>query len=171
MIQRAIRLAAAAFLAAALPVQAQNVAPAGPPAGPGAVLLEATDPARLADIIRNAGYKAVLDKTDSGNPVIDTAAEGANFSIYFTECDNGADCWAIHFVSSFTLNEPVGLEVLNDWNKGRTIGQASLLDDDAAQIAHYMTLRHGVSEQNFLYMFDQWRIALRDYMVHIGFRR
>ncbi len=171
MIQRAIRLAGAAVLAATLSVQAQNVAPAGPPAGQGAALLEATYPARLADLIRNAGYEAVLDKTDSGNPVIDSAAEGANFAIYFVECENGADCWAVHFVSAFTLNEPVGLEVLNDWNRDRTIGQASLLEDDAAQIAHYMTLRHGVSEGNFLYMFDQWRIALRDFMVHIGFRR
>ncbi|MFN6976695.1 MAG: YbjN domain-containing protein [Gemmobacter sp.] len=160
----AAALLAIAWVGLAGPVHAQNVAPAAP------ALVSAVDVERIATLIREAGFKAVVDKTDRGNPVIDSAAEGANFSIYFTECDNGADCWSIHYVSSFTLRAPVPTETINDWNRRRTIGQASRLDDGAAQIAHYQTLRHGVTEANFLYMFEQWRIALRDYMGHIGFR-
>jgi hypothetical protein len=165
-----ILLALPLALAAALPAAAQITAPTGVPVTEAPTLLDATDPARLADIIRTAGYRAVLDTTDRGNPVIDSAAEGANFSIYFIECENGADCWALHFVSSFTLVADADMAVLNDWNTRRTIGQAGMIDVKTVQIGHYQPLRHGVSEANFLYMFDQWRIALRDYMAHIGFR-
>ena len=165
-----ILLALPLLLAAALPAAAQITAPGGTPMTEAPRLLDAGEPARIADLIRAAGYRAVLDTTDRGNPVIDSSAEGANFSIYLTECENGADCWAVHYVSSFTLTKDADLAVLNDWNTRRTIGQAGLLDARTVQIAQYQTLRHGVSEANFLYMFDQWRIALRDYMVQIGFR-
>ena len=158
------------ILAAPWPATAQITAPGGAPVTEAPRLIDASDPARLADIVRAAGYRAVLDTTDRGNPVIDSAAEGANFSIYFLECENGADCWAIQFVSSFTLTADIDPAVLNDWNTRRTIGQAGMIDARTVQIGQYQTLRHGVSEANFLYMFEQWRIALRDYMVHIGFR-
>jgi type 1 fimbria pilin len=167
----ALPLILAAAFPSVQPAAAQITAQGGTPVTETPRLLDATDPARVADLIRAAGYRAVLDTTDRGNPVIDSSAEGANFSIYLIECDNGADCWAVHYVSSFTLTEDADLAVLNDWNIRRTIGQAGMLDARAVQIGHYQTLRHGVSEENFLYMFDQWRIALRDYMVHIGFRR
>lgn len=134
------------------------------------LLVDAADPARIAALMVGLGYQAELDTSDPGSPFIRGSAEGANYGIYFYGCTNGVDCRAIQFVAGFTLNSPATLEMANNWNKRRIVGQAYLADSGAIRIAYYVAMQHGVSETNFAFLFGQWRIALRDFMDHIGFR-
>jgi len=134
------------------------------------LLVDAADPARIAQIVNALGSRAELDTSDPGSPFITGSAEGANYIIQFYGCTNGTDCRAIQFVAGFSLNTPPTLEMANNWNKRRIVGQAYVADSGAIRIAHYVAMRHGMSERNFGFLFEQWKIALRDFMDHIGFR-
>jgi hypothetical protein len=133
------------------------------------LLVNASDPARIVALLRALGLRADLDTSDP-TPAIISAAEGANFVIFFYGCTNGQNCRAIQFMAGFQLNTAPTLERINEWNARRIVGQAFLTGDGAARIAHYVALRDGMAEANFAFTVEQWRIALRDYMTHIGFR-
>src|SRR5882757_3344398 len=52
----------------------------------------------VAAWLQKAGYKAELTKDDSGDPVINSAANGSTFKIYFYDCDTAkARCKALQF--------------------------------------------------------------------------
>lgn len=189
---RPARLIAAAALAAALAAPAALAEDQGavePPArglGPAApgtfaapapdagqqarigVLVDSANPARLVDLLRAAGVRAELD-TSEPTPLIVASADGTNFVILFYGCRNGQDCTAIQFISGFQMNTPPTLQRINEWNAGRIVGQAYTAPDGSIRIAHYVALRYGMSETNFAYTVEQWRIALRDFRAHIGF--
>jgi len=134
------------------------------------LLVDAADPPHLAEVIRGLGFSAEFDGSQPGSPFITGSAEGANYGIQFYGCTNGTDCKAIQFVAGFTLSTPPTVDLANNWNKRRIVGQAYLADNGAIRIAYYVAMRHGLSAPNFEFAFEQWRIALRDFMVHIGFR-
>lgn len=196
-LRAALRVAAAAGLALAAPAGAQTAdpltdqtaqkTPAGqasfagtgplpdapaPDAGRQArlgLVVDASNPERLVDILRGMGLRAELD-TSASPPLILGQIEGANFAILFYGCGLAQSCAAIQFVAGFQMADPPGLQRLNEWNAGRILGQAYLDEDGILRIAHYMALRHGVSETNFTFAVQQWGIAVRDFMTHIGFR-
>lgn len=132
------------------------------------LVVDASDPARLVNLLRAQGLRADLD-TSGSTPAIISAAEGANFAILFYGCTNGQNCRAIQFVSGFSMNNPPGLQRINEWNAGRIVGQAFIAQNGAIRIAHYVAMRDGMTEANFGFTVEQWRIALRDFMAHIGF--
>ena len=45
-------------------------------------LLYAADPAKIADVLRDEGYKAKLTQDSDGDPRIRSAIEGIKYSIY-----------------------------------------------------------------------------------------
>ncbi len=148
--------------------------PAAPPADAAqtariGLVVDASNPQRLVELLRAQGLRADLDPSGS-TPLILSAAEGANFGILFYGCTNGRDCRAIQFVASFTMNNAPTLERINEWNAGRIVGQAFIAQNGAIRIAYSVALRDGMTEANFAYTVEMWRVALRDFMAHINFR-
>ncbi len=144
---------------------------AAPMQGAAQTLIVASDPAGIAQVITNHGYRAALEKTQSGNPIIRSAADGVNFDLFFYGCTDGADCRSIRFVAGFRMNPAPTVEQMNDWNKSKTIGMAYVADNGSARLGHFVALGGGVTDANFRAAFDLWRVALRQYADHIGFKR
>ncbi|MCL4187486.1 MAG: YbjN domain-containing protein [Rhodobacteraceae bacterium] len=166
----ALALAAGGAASAQTPPPLAAAPEAGQQSARLGLLVDAADPPRIAEMIRTLGFAAEFDGSEPSSPFIRGSAEGANYGIQFYGCTNGTNCRAIQFVAGFTLNTPPTLEVANNWNKRRIVGQAYIADSGAIRIAYYVAMQHGVSETNFGFLFEQWRIALRDFMDHIGFR-
>lgn len=134
-------------------------------------LVDATDPGRLAELIRSAGFQATLGRSSSGAPMIQSAAEGVNFALFFYGCRENANCRAVQYFVSFRMSNPPSLEQINGFNETKVVGQAYLRTEDRQpRITYYITLDGGVTEQNFLNTFRVWRVLLRDFIAHIGFR-
>jgi hypothetical protein len=160
---------AAAVLGAAAPAaQAQGLRI--PPIVPAIPLVDATDPETLASLMRNEGVRAEVEMRESG-PVIRSGSDGINFFVYVYGCSNvGTDCRSIQWAAGVDMSPAPTLERINDWNRRRTIGKAHPGEDGLPRVNHFVTLHEGVTVANFGHAFEAWRIALRDFVAHIGFR-
>lgn len=78
--------------ALALPSWAADTEPCG------ANLVCASDPQSVVQALQAEGYKAALGKSSqTGNPKIESAASGYNYTIYFYECEQGRQCGSLQF--------------------------------------------------------------------------
>jgi hypothetical protein len=80
---------------------------------------DAGDPARIADALRTAGYKAELKKNDAGDPYIASAANGSDFTIDFYGCQSGTKCGSFQFFSYYKKDPLYTLPLINEWNAGK----------------------------------------------------
>lgn len=73
-------------------------------------------PSDIASVIQESGYRAEMDKLDSGRTVIRSAAGGFRFGVYlYGKKDNQDHIVTMQFSSSFS--QKVTPEQTNKWNK------------------------------------------------------
>ena len=90
----------------------------------------ASRPQSVVDALQAAGYKAALTKSKStGNPMIESAASGYNFTIYFYGCEEMKDCNSLQFGINFADDGGNTIELANKWNQSKRFIQMSLADD------------------------------------------
>lgn len=85
------------------------------------------NPRSMAAAMQDAGYKAKV-VFDDGNPYIDSAANGANFSISMENCKDHKDCQDAMIRASYEKNDekPVTMETINQFNVDNRWGRAFL---------------------------------------------
>jgi hypothetical protein len=74
------------------------------------------------------GYSSTVDVDDSGDPRVNMAIDGYDWSIYFYECAPGARddrrCISYQFYSGYTLASAVASDVINKWNTQQRYAKA-----------------------------------------------
>lgn len=90
----------------------------------------------VAAWLQKGGYKAELTKDSSDDPLINSAADGQTFKIYFYDCDEAKRCKALQFSAGFDLKEPLKLEKANEWNRKNRYLKV-YLDDDGDPYVQY----------------------------------
>lgn len=151
-LQMALAMAALGF---SMPLLAAEA----PTCGPG--LICASKPQSIVEALQKAGYKAVLSKSDvSGNPKIDSAASGYNYSIYFYGCEKAAACTSLHFEISFEDDGANTPELANKWNKDKRFLQMSVADDHTLAVGYDVTTVGGLNGENFADVIDWWSSLL-----------
>jgi len=60
----------------------------------------AADPAGIAALMQDEGYRAKLGKARDGDPMIESAA-GYDFTVQFYQCTEGKDCKSLQFLVTF----------------------------------------------------------------------
>ncbi|GGW25948.1 hypothetical protein GCM10011452_12510 [Gemmobacter lanyuensis] len=148
------------FLAGPLLAQTQT--------GPATGLLSAADPQGLADALQGLGYKAQLATDDKGDPRIDSAADGANFSIWFYGCTNGKDCGSIQFSAGFDTPDGVDVAVLNEWNHSTRFGKAYADTTGDPHVELDVNTTGMLTPENFANTVGIWTQVLSDFQRHIG---
>src|SRR3546814_1106778 len=90
----------------------------------GAGLVCASDPQTVVKALQAAGYKALLSKSkQTGNPKIESAASGYDYSIFFYECEQTLHCGSLQFQVSFEDDGGNTPELANKWNKDKRFAQ------------------------------------------------
>lgn len=145
-------LTAALFLAA--PVHAQTV--------------DAADPQSVVNALQTLGYRAQLEKDDTGDPLIRTTISGLNNSIYFYGCVNGADCMELQFFVWMDLNDPVSLEKVNDWNDRKVAGSAAVDPQGDVRLRFFVVTEGGLPMADFERVAFRWEQALDEFKNHVG---
>jgi Putative bacterial sensory transduction regulator len=130
-------------------------------------MVDATAPQAIANLMQQAGYRAVLTTDNVGDPKIESSAAGADFSIYFYGCENGANCLSVQFSSGYDLPDGASLGLMNDWNGTKRFAFAYLDNENDPFINYDVNLYAGVSEQNFLESLSLWDTILADFHSHI----
>lgn len=107
--------------------------PSSPPAAPSTAPAAAPSTDRITATIIVRELKALgrspdVDTDDSGDPRVNMAVDGYNWSIYFYDCAAGArddrQCASYQFYSGYTLKQPVAPDVINKWNTEQRYAKA-----------------------------------------------
>jgi hypothetical protein len=149
---------AIAAAAAAIPAQAQMV--------------RGQDPGTLAAALQKAGYAAKIGTDKVGDPMITSGASGTAFQIFFYNCKAGRDCATVTFHSGYDLKSSIGLERINEWNRGKRFGRAYLDKVDDPILEMDVDLDDGgMSSALFIDNVEFWTSVLGEFERHIGYRK
>lgn len=139
-------------------------------AGAGEGLVDASDPERIAGIMRAEGFQAKLERDDDGDPVIRSRASRKRFSVSFYGCDKGRACKTIQFWSGFDLERGVTLARVNQWNTEKRFTKVYRDDEDDPYLEMDASLVGGVSRENFVDTLDWWIVGLDEFIEFINWR-
>ena len=144
-------------------------APAAPVAT--AAQISPADPAAIVLLLQREGYKAKLDKDKEGDPMIESAASGAQFQIFFYDCTQGRDCGSLTFHAGYLMDKDKkpAPEKMSEYNRGWRFGRA-YLDDDKDPNLEFDVAFGGVAmpEKMFVENLDAWANSMASFQQHIG---
>lgn len=130
-------------------------------------LIAASKPDSIVALLQKAGMQATLEKDDEGNPIIFSAASGANYDLYFYECKDGNDCGSVEFNACFDTPDGVKMDIINAWNYEWRFGKASLDENNDPCLNMDVEMLGGVSEQAFNTSIETWTGTLGRFITAI----
>lgn len=120
----------------------------------------ANTPKTVVAALQKAGYKAVLEKDNDGDPVIKSAASGYNFVIFFYDCAENKNCASLQFNVSFSPEDSNTVELANKWNSSKRFGQMAVAESKALTVSFDLSTLGGLNETNFADQIDWWAVTL-----------
>jgi hypothetical protein len=108
------------------------------------------NPQSVVLALQNNGYKAVLDKTSEGDPLIKTGADGNTIIIVMTDCLNHKSCTTTEFVGLWDCSKSVEncKKVSNEFNSQESP-------------VHALTSKDGKAASTYSYLvYDEIGISL-----------
>lgn len=121
----------------------------------------------VAAWLQKAGYKAELTKDADNDPMINSAAEGQTFKIYFYDCDEAKRCKALQFSAGFDLKEGLKLEKVNEWNRKNRYLKAYLDDDMDPYVQYDINVNAGRTFAGLDDDFGVWTGMISDFTTFI----
>ena len=157
MIRKALLLAAAATVMA-VPANAQSVT--------------ATNPDTVIQALQSAGYTARRTTDEYGDPQIESAYSGSNFSVFFFGCEEGRNCNSIQFHASYEMQQVPGAQVFADWNRTKRYARAFLSANNHPTIEMDINLDGGsISRALLVDSLELWGTLMSDFEEAIGWQR
>ena len=132
-----------------------------------AQMINASDPDSIVAALQRAGFAARIETDSVGDPMIRSAARGANFSIFFYGCRGNRDCQDINFSAGFTMREPRTLKQMNDWNRAKLVGKVNIDDEGHPYIRHFVAGVIDMSPAAFDRLLSRWDVAFGEFLDHI----
>lgn len=103
----------------------------------------AANPASIVKVLQDSGYRASLSKDGTGDPMIQSASGGSNFTILFYGCTAGRDCTTIQFFTGYSDAANNSVSAMNEWNAKNRFGRAYVTDKGAARLEMDLDLDDG----------------------------
>jgi len=101
------------------------------------------DPASLARVMQDMGYRAEMTKDDAGDPMIKSTASGSDFAVLFYGCKSNRNCTTVQFFAGFKDPDNGSLSALNKWNNDNRFGRAYQASSGSARIEYDLDLDMG----------------------------
>lgn len=131
--------------------------------------LQASDPAGIAAVVQDMGYRASTEVDGKGDPIIRSSAAGVNFSIRFFGCTDNRDCQSIQLSTGFNLSNPTTAAAMNEWNREWRYGSAWIDDEGDPYLQYDINMGGGgLSADHFKNVLVLWESLLGDFQGHIN---
>ncbi|MEP9401080.1 YbjN domain-containing protein [Sphingomonas sp. VNH70] len=111
-------------------------------------------PGNVAAALRTAGYKAEVKVNKSGEPYVQSATNGANFTIDFFECDGLKDCKSFQIWSWYKKDPLLTPALANEWNNRYRFLKVWIDSDGDMREAIDATVVGGMSQAQFAELVD-----------------
>jgi hypothetical protein len=131
-----------------------------------AASVSAKEPDKILEIAKGYG-SATLDKDNDGDPKINGKIDGIKYVIFFYGCSENKDCNSLQFNATWSMSDKPALEAINEWNRTKRFGMASLDADGDPGIKMSFPLQEDVPASHVEAFFDWWKIALKQFEEHI----
>jgi hypothetical protein len=144
-----------------------------PPTRSGLVGADGFDPATMAGLLRQWGYRGELRYDKDGEPEILSGIEGINYLIFMYDCTKGRPqrCKSYQFWASFSeLNPPLTVSRVNEWNERRRLSTASLGDQGRVRLKFSVNPVGADLGLNLRAYLAWWGQAVREFKTFINFR-
>lgn len=126
------------------------------------------DPDVIRTLMTDFGLIVEKDMDDSGDPRLTSRIDGTGFGVYFYDCTADTNCQSIQFSAGFDLENPMSMQMVNEWNRGRRFGKVYLDDEGDPYIEMDINVDfEGVGRKNFDDSLDIWRLVLSEFRDHI----
>ena len=124
-------------------------------------IIDGRDIEQLANILREQGFQARIGKSSDGQPRINSAAGGVNFSVTTYSCTPESKGCSIDFFTYWkTASKPLSLEKINDWNREWRFLKAYNDKDGDLNLVFNIELTGGISKRAFVRNFERWTSML-----------
>ena len=120
----------------------------------------ASTPPSVAGGLMASGYKALIGADKEGDPMIDSAAAGYDFTVYFYGCDAHKACDSIQFEAEFKADPEHTLAFANNWNRTKRFAHMSINDRNEMTLRYDVSTIGGMSRKNFADAVDWWATML-----------
>jgi hypothetical protein len=129
------------------------------PCGKGLVCASA--PETVVEALQKAGYKAVLSKSETtGNPMVESAANGYDFNIFFYECEEKKSCASLQFGISFKPEDSNTPALANEWNRRMRFMQMAADENKVLSVNYDLSTIGGLNQKNFADVIEWWAFML-----------
>ena len=120
----------------------------------------------IAQVLRDKGYRAEITVDGVGDPMVRSAADGANFGVYFYGCANGR-CSSLQFAVGFD-GDPLTHETINRWNAEHRFGRAYLDGEMDPIMEMDVDVERGASTELIEEAVATWALLVPEFKSFIG---
>lgn len=136
-----------------------------------AQMVRAQDPESVAGALRKSGYKAVLGRDDTGDPMITSNIATTSFKIFFYNCTDHAACATVQLYAGYRVKPAVTLEQINEWNRDQRFGRAHIDKEGDPILMMDIDLDDGgVSLGLFADNIEFWASVIDKFEKRIGYK-
>jgi hypothetical protein len=138
---------------------------------PTSAQISPADPAAIVLLLQREGYKAKLDKDKQGDPLIESAASGAKFHIFFYDCKQGQECGSLTFHAGYAMekDKTPAPEKVVEYNRGWRYGRAYLDDDKDPNIEFDLAFGgSAMPDKMFVKNLEAWTGSMASFQQYIG---
>ncbi len=125
-------------------------------------MFDASDPPGIARFMEKTGYRVQQTFDERGDPVITGRISRSDYLIQFYECENGAFCNSIQFITQAAKPPAVTYETLNAFNIRWRYVRATI-SGTQLRLQMDVNLDAGVTADNLEDTLDIWRQLLESF--------
>ncbi|WGW05390.1 YbjN domain-containing protein [Tropicibacter oceani] len=125
--------------------------------------VDASNPARLLDLLRSEGFAVDLGADGVGDPKITGKHNGTQFQVFFYDCSENVDCRTLQFQVGYNLTDGMDFAQANKWNAEMRYGAVYLDDEMDPYLQMDVNIDHGVSEDNFVDNYKMWTKVMGEF--------
>jgi hypothetical protein len=129
-------------------------------------------PESMVLALQNSGYKAVLDKTSDGDPLIKTGADGNNIVVVMTDCSNNKSCTTAEFVGVWDCSKTADKckKVADKFNSEESPVHVLMADNNktATTYSYLLFDENGISEELFIKNLTTFSYYNNQFTLEVG---
>lgn len=116
------------------------------------------DPAMIAKVMRDAGYRAEVENASDGAPYIQSSSGGYPFRLFFFGCEaDFSDCDTVQLYAGFRTDRSPSLEEMNAFTRDNRWGRVYIDHEDDPVIEMDIDLEDGgMSAELFKDNLEYW---------------
>jgi hypothetical protein len=123
----------------------------------------------VAQVLQDKGYRAEVGADSTGDPKVESATDGTNFTIFFYGCNHTPRCGSIEFQMAFHLPKGMTADQINEWNRTHRFGRAYIDKVNDPFMEMDLDVEHGFLTEGLANNIDTWASLVPSFKKFINF--